>query len=102
MDRAARAFPLGAPPRDRQPRSRGAADPLLLRPGPASAAPRDRPAGAGLADRAADPRGLGGGIVREARVLTLAPPNGERSLLLLAYVALGAIHVPAFALGIHP
>ncbi|HEX6697615.1 MAG TPA: hypothetical protein VF080_12485 [Solirubrobacteraceae bacterium] len=47
--------------------------------------------------RTADLRWLGWLIVPAALVLTLAPPDGERSPLLLAYVALGAILVTAFA-----
>jgi hypothetical protein len=52
--------------------------------------------------RATDLRGLGWLIVPATLVLTLAPPNGERSPLLLAYVALGAILVTAFALAMLP
>jgi hypothetical protein len=90
VDRAAPAFPLGPPPGDRQPRPRVAADPLLLRHGRRPAATGDRPAAARLADRAGDTG------------LTLAPPNGERSPLLLAYVVLGAMLVTAFALAMLP
>jgi hypothetical protein len=52
--------------------------------------------------RATDPRRLAWLIVPATLVLTLAPPNGERSPLLLAYVALGAILVTAFALAMLP
>jgi hypothetical protein len=52
--------------------------------------------------RATDLRGLGWLIVPATLVLTLAPPNGERSPLLLAYVALGAVLVTAFALAMLP
>jgi hypothetical protein len=52
--------------------------------------------------RATDLRGLGWLIVPATLVLTLAPPNGERSPLLLAYVGLGAILVTAFALAMLP
>jgi hypothetical protein len=52
--------------------------------------------------RSADLRRLGWLIVPATLVLTLAPPNGERSPLLLAYVALGAILVAAFAVAMLP
>lgn len=52
--------------------------------------------------RATDLRRLGWLIVPAALVLTLAPPSGERSPLLLAYVALGAILVTAAALAMLP
>jgi hypothetical protein len=52
--------------------------------------------------RATDLRRLGWLIVPATLVLTLAPPSGERSPLLLAYVALGAILVTAFALALLP
>jgi len=52
--------------------------------------------------RATDLRRLGWLIVPATLVLTLAPPNGERSPLLLAYVVLGAILLTAFALAMLP
>jgi hypothetical protein len=52
--------------------------------------------------RTIDLRRLGWLIVPATLILTLAPPNGERSPLLLAYVALGAIVVTAFALALLP
>jgi hypothetical protein len=52
--------------------------------------------------RTTDLRRLGWLIVPATLVLTLAPPNGERSPLLLAYVALGAILVTAFAVAMLP
>jgi len=52
--------------------------------------------------RSADLRRLGWLIVPATLVLTLAPPNGERSPLLLAYVALGALLVTAFAVAMLP
>ena len=52
--------------------------------------------------RTADLRRLGWLIVPATLVLTLAPPNGERSPLLLAYVALGAILVTTFAVAMLP
>ena len=52
--------------------------------------------------RATDLRRLGWLIVPATLVLTLAPPNGERSPLLLAYVLLGAVLVTAFALAMLP
>jgi hypothetical protein len=52
--------------------------------------------------RATDLRRLGWLIVPATLVFTLAPPNGERSPLLVAYVALGAILVTAFCLAMLP
>ena len=52
--------------------------------------------------RAPDLRRLGWLIVPAMLILTLAPPNGERSPLLLAYVALGAILATAFCLVMLP
>jgi hypothetical protein len=52
--------------------------------------------------RATDLRGLAWLIVPATLVLTLAPPSGERSPLLLADVALAAILVTAFALAMLP
>ncbi|HEX6620814.1 MAG TPA: hypothetical protein VF024_14195 [Solirubrobacteraceae bacterium] len=52
--------------------------------------------------RTADVRRLGWLIVPATLVLALAPPNGEQSPLLLAYVALGAILVTAFVLAMLP
>jgi hypothetical protein len=52
--------------------------------------------------RTTDLRRLGWLIVPATLVLTLAPPNGEQSPLLLACVALGAILVTAFAVAMLP
>ncbi len=52
--------------------------------------------------RATDLRRLAWLIVPATLVLTLAPPSGERSPLLLAYVALGALCVTAFAIAMLP
>jgi hypothetical protein len=52
--------------------------------------------------RTTDLRRLGWLIVPATLVLTLAPPSGERSPLLLAYVALGALLVTAFAVAMLP
>ena len=52
--------------------------------------------------RTTDLRRLGWLIVPATLVLTLAPPNDERSPLLLAYVVLAAILVTAFALAMLP
>jgi hypothetical protein len=52
--------------------------------------------------RTSDLRRLGWLIVPATLVLTLAPPSGERSPVLVAYVALGAILVTAFALAMLP
>jgi hypothetical protein len=52
--------------------------------------------------RAGDLRRLGWLVVPATLVLTLAPPHGERSPLLLAYVVLGAILLTAFALAMLP
>jgi hypothetical protein len=52
--------------------------------------------------RTVDLRRLGWLIVPATLVLTLGPPNGEQSPLLLAYVALGAILVTVFALAMLP
>ena len=52
--------------------------------------------------RTPDLRRLGWLIVPATLILTLAPPSGERSPFLLAYVALGAILVTAFCLAMLP
>jgi hypothetical protein len=52
--------------------------------------------------RAPDLRRLGWLIVPVTLVVTLAPPNGEQSPLLVACVALGALLVTAFCLAILP
>ena len=52
--------------------------------------------------RATDLRRLGWLIVPATLVLALAPPSGEQSPLLVAYVALGAILVTAFAVALLP
>jgi hypothetical protein len=52
--------------------------------------------------RSPDLRRLGWLVVPLTLVLTLAPPNDERSPLLVAYVALGAVLVTAFALAALP
>jgi hypothetical protein len=52
--------------------------------------------------RSPDPRRLAWLVVPATLVLTLGPPSGERSPVLLAYVALAAIGVAVFALAILP
>jgi hypothetical protein len=52
--------------------------------------------------RTTDLRRLAWLVVPAALVLTLGPPHGEQSPLLLAYVALGAILATAFALAMLP
>jgi hypothetical protein len=52
--------------------------------------------------RAPDPRRLAWLLVPATLLLTLGPPSGEQSPLLLAYVALAAISVVVFAVAILP